>query len=61
MVSWCQGFSKTGIEGKLNVIEYARKNKGQYFCLCYGNAVSGAGVYKMSAKLERRKYRRDKS
>lgn len=30
------GFGKTGIDGKLNVIEYARKNKIPYFGLCYG-------------------------
>ncbi len=30
------GFGKTGIEGKLNVIEYARKNKIPYFGICYG-------------------------
>jgi len=30
------GFGETGIEGKINVIEYARKNKVPYFGLCYG-------------------------
>jgi len=30
------GFGKTGIKGKLNVIEYARKNKIPYFGICYG-------------------------
>jgi CTP synthase len=30
------GFGETGIEGKLRVIEYARKNKVPYFGLCYG-------------------------
>ncbi|TSC69844.1 MAG: CTP synthase, partial [Parcubacteria group bacterium Gr01-1014_46] len=30
------GFGETGIEGKLSVIEYARKNKIPYFGLCYG-------------------------
>tara|TARA_B100000745_G_scaffold119718_1_gene77410 strand:- start:1949 stop:3607 length:1659 start_codon:yes stop_codon:yes gene_type:complete len=30
------GFGKTGIEGKLNVIEYVRKNKIPYFGICYG-------------------------
>lgn len=30
------GFGKTGIEGKLNVIEYARRNKIPYFGICYG-------------------------
>ncbi|MDO8521337.1 MAG: CTP synthase [bacterium] len=30
------GFGKRGIEGKLRVIEYARKHKVPYFGLCYG-------------------------
>ncbi len=30
------GFGETGIQGKINVIEYARKNKIPYFGLCYG-------------------------
>lgn len=30
------GFGKTGIEGKLNVIEYVRKNRIPYFGICYG-------------------------
>lgn len=30
------GFGETGIEGKIHVIEYARKNKVPYFGLCYG-------------------------
>ena len=30
------GFGESGIEGKLKVIEYARKNKIPYFVLCYG-------------------------
>jgi len=30
------GFGKTGIVGKLNVIEYVRKNKIPYFGICYG-------------------------
>ncbi len=30
------GFGKTGIAGKLKVIEYARKNKIPYFGICYG-------------------------
>ncbi len=30
------GFGKTGIDGKLNVIEYVRKNKIPYFGICYG-------------------------
>ena len=30
------GFGKTGIKGKLKVIEYVRKNKIPYFGICYG-------------------------
>ncbi len=30
------GFGKTGIAGKLKVIEYVRKNKIPYFGICYG-------------------------
>ena len=30
------GFGKTGIEGKIKVIEYVRKNKIPYFGICYG-------------------------
>ncbi|HYF13424.1 MAG TPA: CTP synthase [Candidatus Paceibacterota bacterium] len=30
------GFGETGIEGKIKVIEYVRKNKIPYFGLCYG-------------------------
>ncbi len=30
------GFGSTGIPGKLNVIEYVRKNRIPYFGLCYG-------------------------
>ncbi|MEK7643300.1 MAG: CTP synthase [Patescibacteria group bacterium] len=30
------GFGKRGIEGKINVIEFCRKNKIPYFGLCYG-------------------------
>ena len=30
------GFGSTGIDGKLNVIEYIRKNKIPYFGICYG-------------------------
>lgn len=30
------GFGETGIEGKINVIEYARTHKIPYFGLCYG-------------------------
>ena len=30
------GFGKTGIDGKLKVIEYIRKNKIPYFGICYG-------------------------
>ncbi len=30
------GFGKTGVEGKIDVIRYARENKIPYFGLCYG-------------------------
>jgi len=30
------GFGATGIEGKLNVVEYVRENKIPYFGICYG-------------------------
>ena len=30
------GFGKTGIEGKLKVVEYVRKNNIPYFGICYG-------------------------
>ncbi len=30
------GFGKTGIEGKIKVIEYVRKNRIPYFGICYG-------------------------
>ncbi len=30
------GFGKTGVEGKLNVIKYAREKKIPYFGICYG-------------------------
>lgn len=30
------GFGKTGVEGKLKVIEFVRKNKIPYFGICYG-------------------------
>ncbi len=30
------GFGKTGVDGKLKVIEYVRKNKIPYFGICYG-------------------------
>lgn len=30
------GFGETGIEGKINVIQYAREKKVPYFGLCYG-------------------------
>ncbi|MES2087903.1 MAG: CTP synthase [Patescibacteria group bacterium] len=30
------GFGETGIEGKINVIQFARENKIPYFGLCYG-------------------------
>ncbi|MEX1027351.1 MAG: CTP synthase [Candidatus Paceibacterota bacterium] len=34
------GFGTRGIEGKINVVEYARKNKIPYFGLCYGMQIA---------------------
>ncbi|MCA9357160.1 CTP synthase [Candidatus Nomurabacteria bacterium] len=46
------GFGKTGIEGKLNVIEYARKNKVPYFGLCYGMQLAVLEYAQNVAKLK---------
>jgi len=34
------GFGTRGIEGKINVVEYARKNKIPFFGLCYGMQIA---------------------
>ncbi len=46
------GFGKTGIEGKLNVIEYARKNKIPYFGICYGMQLAVLEYAKHVLKLK---------
>lgn len=46
------GFGSTGIEGKLNVIEYVRKNKIPYFGLCYGMQLAVLEYAKNVAKLK---------
>lgn len=46
------GFGKTGIEGKLNVIEYVRKNKIPYFGLCYGMQLAVIEFARNVAKLK---------
>jgi len=46
------GFGSTGIDGKLNVIEYVRKNKIPYFGLCYGMQLAVLEYAKNVAKLK---------
>lgn len=46
------GFGKTGIEGKLNVIEYVRKNKIPYFGICYGMQLAVLEYAKNVLKLK---------
>ncbi len=46
------GFGKTGIEGKLNVIEYVRKNKIPYFGICYGMQLAVLEYAKNILKLK---------
>lgn len=46
------GFGKTGIEGKLNVIEYVRKNKIPYFGICYGMQLAVLEFAQNVAKLK---------
>lgn len=46
------GFGKTGIEGKLNVIEYVRKNKIPYLGICYGMQLAVLEYAKNVLKLE---------
>lgn len=47
------GFGSTGIEGKLNVIEYVRKNKIPYFGICYGMQLAVLEYAKNVLKLKR--------
>lgn len=46
------GFGTTGIEGKLNVIEYARKQKIPYFGICYGMQLVVVEYARNVAKLK---------
>lgn len=46
------GFGSTGIEGKLNVIEYVRKNKIPYFGICYGMQLAVLEYAKNVLKLK---------
>ena len=46
------GFGSTGIEGKLNVIEYVRKQKIPYFGICYGMQLQVLEYAKNVLKLE---------
>lgn len=45
------GFGTTGIEGKLNVIEYVRKNRIPYLGLCYGLQLAVLEYAKNKLKL----------
>ncbi|HEY0964215.1 MAG TPA: CTP synthase [Candidatus Paceibacterota bacterium] len=46
------GFGKTGIEGKLNVIEYVRKQKIPYYGICYGMQLAVLEYAKNVLKLK---------
>ena len=46
------GFGKTGIEGKLNVIEYVRKQKIPYFGICYGMQLAVLEYARNVAKIK---------
>lgn len=46
------GFGESGIEGKIRVIEYARKNKIPYFGLCYGMQLAVVEFSRNVAKLK---------
>lgn len=46
------GFGSTGIEGKLNVIEHARKNKIPYFGICYGMQLAVLEFARNVAKIK---------
>jgi CTP synthase len=45
------GFGETGIEGKINVIKYAREHKIPYFGLCYGMQLLTVEFARNVAKL----------
>lgn len=46
------GFGTTGIQGKLNVIEYARKHRIPYFGICYGMQLAVLEYAQNVAKLK---------
>ena len=46
------GFGTTGIDGKLNVIEYVRKNRIPYFGICYGMQLAVLEYAKNVLKLK---------
>ncbi len=46
------GFGKTGVEGKLNVIEYIRKQKIPFFGICYGMQLAVLEYAKNVVKLK---------
>ena len=46
------GFGETGVEGKINVIEYVRENKIPYFGLCYGMQLMIVEFARHVAKLK---------
>lgn len=46
------GFGATGVEGKLKVIEYVRKNKIPYFGICYGMQLAVLEYAKNVLKLK---------
>ncbi|MEZ4195366.1 MAG: CTP synthase [Candidatus Paceibacterota bacterium] len=46
------GFGETGIEGKLNVIKYAREKKIPYFGICYGMQLAVVEYARSVAKLK---------
>lgn len=46
------GFGTTGIDGKLNVIEYARKQRIPYFGICYGMQLAVLEFARNVAKLK---------
>jgi CTP synthase len=46
------GFGKTGVNGKLKVIEYVRKKKIPYFGICYGMQLAVLEYAKNVLKLE---------
>lgn len=46
------GFGTSGVEGKIKVVEYARKNKIPYFGLCYGMQLAVVEFARNVAKLK---------